>query len=236
MNSQPSLLHAEAYITVHASRTGPAYANKPTGPFVTISRETGTGVSDFANDLARRLDQALPGETPWTVFDGNLVEAMLKSRELSPFLACFLPEDKISNFQSSVGEILGFHPSLWELIQRTNEMMRQLARAGQVILVGRGANLATAGVEHGTHLRLVAPFEFRAEHKAAELGLPLEEARINLTQVDGARRKYVRSVFETDVENPQAYDLVLNMARVPGPMAVDLAANLVRSRVLALAE
>jgi cytidylate kinase len=228
MNLQPSLQHAEAYINIHVSRSGPGYHGRPPGPFVTVSRESGTGVATFANQLAGRLDQVLPGEKPWTVFDANLVETMLKSRELSPRLAAFLPEDKVSDWQSSVGEIVGLHPSLWELIQRTNELMRQLAQAGHVILVGRGANFATAEIAHGVHVRLVAPPEFRACHKARELSLPPEAAEAYNARVDQARRKFVRSVFDADVERPQAYDAVINVARVPLELAVNLAVDLMR--------
>lgn len=231
MHSQPSLQHAEAYINIHVSRSGRSYHGRPPGPFVTVSREAGTGVADFANLLASRLDHELPGEKPWTVFDRNLVETMLKSRSLSPRLAAFLPEDRISDIQASVGEIVGLHPSLWELIQRTNEMMKQLVRAGHVILVGRGANYATAEVAHGVHLRLVAPAEYRAHCKARELDVPVEVALARNAEVDTARRKYVRSVFDADVERPQAYDLVINVARLPLEHAVGLSLALIRNQV-----
>lgn len=231
MNLQPSLQHAEAYINIHASRSGPDYHGRPPGPFVTISRESGTGVGTFANLLASRLDHEVPGDKPWTVFDANLVETMLHSRELSPRLAAFLPEDKVSDFQASVGEIVGLHPSLWELTQRTNEMMRQLVRAGHVILVGRGGNFATGDIAHGVHVRLVAPVEFRAHHKARELDVTVEAATAHNARVDAARRKYVRSVFDADVERPQAYDLVCNVARLPLEQAVNLVITLVAQQV-----
>lgn len=227
MNLQPSLQHAEAYINIHVSRSGPDYHGKPPGPFVTISRESGTGVVTFANQLAGRLDHELPGENPWTVFDANLVVTMLNSRELSPRLAAFLPEDRISDIEASVGEIVGLHPNLWELTQRTNDMMRQLARSGHVILVGRGANFATGEVAHGVHLRLVAPVEFRAHHKARELDLTVEAATAHNAHVDAARRKYVKSVFDADVERPQAYDVVFNVARLPVEQSVGIAVSMV---------
>lgn len=227
MNLQPSLQHAEAYINIHVSRSGPDYHGKPPGPFVTISRESGTGVATFANLLASRLDHELPGEKPWTVFDANLVVTMLNSRELSPRLAAFLPEDKVSDIEASVGEIVGLHPSLWELTQRTNDLMRQLARSGHVILVGRGANFATGDIAHGVHLRLVAPVEFRARHKACELDVTVEAATSHNAHVDAARRKFVKSVFDADVERPQAYDLVFNVARLSADQAVGLTVALV---------
>ncbi|MCF7761702.1 MAG: cytidylate kinase-like family protein [Cephaloticoccus sp.] len=231
MNPQPSLLYAESYIKIHASHTGPGFHGSPTGPFVTVSRETGTGVTEFTNTLAKQLDQRLPGRKPWTVFDRNLVETMLSSRGLSPFLASLLPEDKVSEIQSSFGEITGIHPSLWELTHLTNEMMRQLAQAGHVILVGRGANFATDRIEHGLHLRLVGSKDYRAEFKARELNVSVDEAMTRNLQTDNARRKYVRSVFGADVETPQAYDLVINVARMPTATWVDLIVELVVAQV-----
>ena len=234
MTNQPSLGHAEAYINIHLSRSGPGLHGKPLGPFVTVSRESGTGGSTFASALAARLDRELPGDTPWTVFDRNLVETMLQSRHLSPRLARFLPEDKVSEIDASVGELVGLHPSLWELIQRTNETMRHLARAGHVILVGRGANCATAGIANGVHVRLVAPVEHRARHAASELGVTPAAAAAHNDKIDAARRKYVRSVFEAEIDRASGYDLAINIATVPVERAAAIVAEVLRSRVGAL--
>lgn len=233
MHLQPSLGQAEAYINVHLSRSGPGHLTKPMGPFVTVSREAGAGGHGFARMLAARLDHELPGETPWTVFDRNLVEAVLQSEQLSPRIARFLPEDKVSEIGSSIGELLGLHPSIWSLTQRTNQMMRELARAGHVILVGRGANFATDQVASGLHVRLVAPPAMRAAHLARELGIGAEDALGQIDRIDAARRNYVRSVFGADVTRACDYDLVCNLGRLPLEQVVDLAATVLRSRIVA---
>ncbi len=234
MHSQPSLSHAEAYLNIHLSRSGHAFS-KTSGPFVTLSRESGTGGSSFARTLAPRLEQELPGESPWTVFDRNLVETMLQSEHLSPRLARFLPEAKVSELDASIGELLGLHPSIWNLIQRTNELMRQLARTGNVILVGRGANCATEHIAGGLHVRLVAPPEFRAEQTARELGIPIDDAASHNLRTDAARRSYVRAVFEADVNRASAYDLLINRGTVPIESAVELVVMLLRTRITAVA-
>jgi cytidylate kinase len=233
MNPQPSLSHAEAYLNIHLSRSGRSPHGMPTGPFVTISRESGSGGSTFARALLQRLTDELPGESPWTVFDRNLVERMLESEHLSPGLARFLPEDKVSEINSSIGELVGLHPSIWSLIQRANELMRQLARAGNAILVGRGANCATEGISGGVHVRLVAPPEFRAQRMATELGVSAAEAAEHNIRKDAARRNYVRSVFETDVGRASGYDLVINTSTISIDQAVDFVMAVLRSRVSA---
>jgi cytidylate kinase len=184
--------------------------------------------------LANRLEAEMPGDMPWTVFDRNLVETMLNSRHLSPRLARFLPEDKVSEIDASVGELVGLHPSLWELTQRTNELMRHLARSGHVILVGRGANLATAAIANGVHVRLVASTEHRAQQTARELDVTPAEAEVHNAKVDAARRKYVRSVFGTEIEHASGYDLVINVATIPVELAASLVSDVLLCRVGAL--
>ncbi len=158
---------------------------------------------------------------------------MLQSEHLSPRIARFLPEDRISEIDASIGELLGLHPSIWQLIQRANELTRQLARSGQVILVGRGANFATQGITGGLHLRLVAPADTRAHRRAAELGTTPEVAATENMKTDAARRNYVRSVFESDISRASAYDLVLNVGSMPLELATDLVARVLHNRVSA---
>ncbi len=233
MTTQPSLAHAEAYLNVHLSRSAVGHFGHTTGPFVTVSRESGSGGSEFAQALAARLEFELPGHAAWTVFDRNLVETMLQSEHLSPRLARFLPEDRVSEIDASIGELVGLHPNLWQLIQRTNELTRQLARTGHVILVGRGGNCATAAIAGGLHVRLVAPPDERARFMAARLGIPPDEAAEFNLRADAARRSYVRAVFETDINRASGYDLIINRATVPLGDTVELVVAVLRSRVAA---
>lgn len=233
MHAQPTLGHAEAYINVQLTRPGRSPGSRTTGPFVTVSRESGTGGSTFASKLAAHLDQEVGGESPWTVFDRNIVEAMLQSGHLSPRLARFLPEDKVSEINASIGEFVGLHPNIWSMTQRTNDLMRQLAHAGNVVLVGRGANCATDGIPNGLHIRLVASPDHRARHMANQLGITPEEAADRNLRTDTARRNYVRSVFESDISRASSYDLIINIGTVPMDLAVEMAVTLVRSRVMA---
>jgi cytidylate kinase len=206
---------------------------------VTISRECGSGGSSLARLLAAELDQESPptgDEQPWTVFDQEIVQHMLTSHELSPRLARFLPEKKLSELTSSVGEIVGLHPNLWELVQRTNRFLRGVAQRGRVILVGRGANFATAGLRGGIHIRLTAPAEFRNRHMARVMQCPQRQAAAHNRQVDAARRSYVRSVFDHDVADPLAYDLLINTAQVPLDQAAAMIATLVTARAPAPAQ
>lgn len=204
-------------------------------PFITLSRESGSGGSSLAEILAARLTAEHPDGTAWNVFEGNLPAKMLQANHLSEKLADYLPEDRVSEINSSIGELLGLHPSLWELVQKMNSTMRELAAGGNVILVGRGANFATATFAHGVHVRLVAPEAHRAKYVARLYGLTEREALLHNQKCNAARRRYVRDNFNADVDNPAAYDLVINTGQVTLSEAADLIATRVRARTAAAA-
>ncbi|MBM3854434.1 MAG: cytidylate kinase-like family protein [Verrucomicrobia bacterium] len=221
----PGVETAHAYLNVHLTHPGSPLAAHAVCPFVTISREAGTGGTILAHALAARLPARF--EHPWTVYSSNLIEEMLRTNNLPPHLARFLPEDRVSELDASVGEVVGLHPNLWMLVAKANELIRRLARAGQAILLGRGANFATLDLPHGIHVRLIAPASYRDARVARLLEIDPAEASTRNAECDAARRRYVRSTFNADVADPTAYDLMINVAHVPVETVVDLVASCV---------
>jgi cytidylate kinase len=201
------------------------------GAFVTISREAGSGRSSLARLLARKLNAEAPDDVMWHIFEDNLTPTMLKAHHLPTHLARFLPEDRISEVQASIGEFVGLHPSLWDLVQKTNETMRDLAQRGHVILVGRGSNFATAGIAHGVHVRLAATKDHRANYLVQRYGISHEEALACNARCDLARHRYVKSYFDANDRDLAAYDMVLNSARVSLPDAAKIIATRVHSEM-----
>ena len=167
---------------------------------------------------------------PWLMYHGNLIEETLRTNHLPPQLARFLPEDRIRRVDGALGELVGLHPDLWELVDKTNEFIRHVAREGHAILLGRGANFATAGVPHGLHVRLVASENFRAVCTARWLGVPANVARTHNALRDAARRRYVRATFGTDVDDPLSYDLVLNVEMLPREALLQLIVEAAEAR------
>ena len=195
---------------------------KPPAPFITVSRESCAGGSGLAQLLARKLGGPAGEGATWSIFGGNVINQMLLTHHLPEQLARYLPEDRVPEVSATIGEIVGRHPSLWELVQKANQTMRQLARDGHVILVGRGANFATTGLRGGIHVRLVAPADHRARYYAQRFAIPEADALVHNAKCDAARRRYVQAHFNTEVADPAAYDLVINTAHVPLAEAADL--------------
>jgi len=235
MYTSPSVEQAKSYLDVQISRTRPVPGgvhHHIDGPFITLSRECGVGGSTFAVNLAKHLNKLSPaGEVEWTVFDQRIVEQVLQDEHLSARLARFLPEDRIPEIAGSVGEIVGLHPNLWSLVQKTTEFMRTVARRGHAILVGRGGNFATCGIEGGLHVRLISPESDRLQRMIETRSMTPDAARSTLRKTDAARAHYVRAVFNQDVAERTSYDLEVNVSSFTEAACLEVVAYALERRL-----
>lgn len=192
-------------------------------PTVTISRQTGSGAMDIASRLAVYLQARAPGPRGvWTVFDKNLVEKVLEEHNLPKELAKFMPENRVSAIQDMVEEVLGLHPPSWTLLRQTTETILHLAELGNVILVGRAANVVTRQMKNAFHVRLVAPLEKRVEQVVARGKIGREDALDFIKREDLGRRRYLKDYFKADIDDIMLYDMVVNTGRIPPQEAAQL--------------
>jgi cytidylate kinase len=182
---------------------------------VTISRQAGCGALLVANELVKFL-QAHSPLTPsaWTVFDRELMDRVLADHQMPQYLAKYLPEDRIPGIEDTMLDIFGVHPPASKIIKQTTETLLQLAEIGNVILIGRAGNIATARLPHVLHVRLVAPLDDRIERVCRDNRKTPVEARQFCLDEEQARARYLRTYFNADINDPMLYHLVINTSRV----------------------
>lgn len=201
-------------------------------PAVTISRESGSRAVTVGKVLARILDEVAPSkDCHWTVFDDNLVEKVLVDHHLPQRLKAYMVEDKVGEFSASIEEILGLHPSSWTLFHHTVETVLKLVSLGQVIVVGRGANLMTASMPGVLHVRLIGSLPVRTAQIERTYGLTEDEARKRLRKKDAASQRYVRQHFGLKNADPALYDLVINTDRLRDDAVAMIIADALAERV-----
>ena len=178
---------------------------------VTISRQAGCGATEVAQRLAEHLQTRTPEVEPhWTVFDKNLVEKVLEEHNLPQRLAKFMPESWTSEVADTIDELFGLHPPSWVLVRQTAETILRLAKLGNVIIVGRGANIITGRIDSVFHVRLVASVQSRVRRVQQSGGLGREAALEFIEREDRGRKRYVRKHYGKDVNDPLLYHLVIN--------------------------
>lgn len=198
---------------------------------ITLSRQSGCGAHHFAERLARELDLHSPeGVPPWTIFDRNLVEKVLEDHQLPERLAQYMPEDRVLEIDDIMDELFGLHPSSWTLVEKTAETILRLAEMGNVIILGRAANIITAKLPHVLHIRMVGPLKQRIENMQRFEGLNLREATERVRQEDIGRERYVWKHYGKDVKDPLLYHLVLNSDLISQDEALELVTHWVLKR------
>jgi cytidylate kinase-like protein len=192
-----------------------ATSPEPHRPVVTISRQTGTGARPLADQLASRLQaDEPPGVPPWTVFDRELVDAVLQHHDLPERLAGYLPEDRISGVAAALDELAGIRPPVWTLVHKTAETILWLAEIGNVIVIGRAGNLVTAHLPYAFHVRLIGSLPRRIERISESRGIDRQAAEAYIHEQDAARARYVSSYHGRSIDDALLYDVVLDTDRV----------------------
>jgi hypothetical protein len=228
MSESVSFEKYRAYLVSQKDRPAAARQNQP---FVTISRQAGAGAETVARLLAEKLNsKSSKDEQPWTVFDKNLIGKVLEDQNMPQEIAKHVHEDKDTTLQALVGELLGMHPSMWTIFHHTSDTILKLARIGRSIIVGRGGNIITAKLKGGLHVRLVAPEGVRLAHLKSHFKMDDGAAEKYLNDEDAGRRRYVKSNFEKDIDDPLLYDAVLNTSTLGFERTADIIAAMLAAK------
>lgn len=200
-------------------------------PFITLSREVCAGATTLSHTLLPRLNAEFSEQgEEWILLDKDLLSYALARHELPGQLARFLPEDKISEIDALIGEILGLHPSLWELEHQVAQTIVQLAHVGRIVFVGRASHLLTQSLPGGLHVRLVAGRETRIRRLMEMQHLRESEAQSVIERTDLGRRRFVKSHFGREIDDPHTYDLVINTDHIGSETAATLVIEALRQK------
>jgi len=178
---------------------------KKVGPYITISRQAGSGAEEVARAIGEKLG--------WEVVDKNVVDAIAKH-------FC-LERSQLENLDESSGNWLRDTLGLWldphivsadKFLACLERVVWMAARRGNVIFVGRGVRFLLPD-EFGLAVRLVASEKYRVERIQREKGLTEAAARRFVHELEQMRRQFVQRFFHKDVDDPQWYDIVINVER-----------------------
>ncbi len=225
-------LYIEAHSKASEESSNLFQRRKPC-PCITISRQVGAGadkVGQFLAEIMNKLSNDCTCE--WTYFDKNLIERVIQDHHLPELVSKYMAEDKFSNIDSIVSDVLGVKTSQWNIVQKTTETILQLARMGNAIIVGRGSGVITSKLKNAFHVRLIAPIENRIKNIMERFDLTERQALEYIRREDKARRNYVKSFFYRDIEEPYHYHLIINTGLFTYHQSAKIIADAVRTKFL----
>lgn len=181
------------------------------GPIITISRETGIGAGAICQNLTDYFNgRAVEHYDDWTYFDKDLIERVMQDHNLPDHFKKILSDEKPAKMDAWLSEMLGISPSRLSLLHKTSNTIKRLAEFGNVIFVGRGANIITSKFENAFHVRLVAPINYRIETAMDLYQLDKKTAAEFIKHEDEARKLYILKYFHKNIEDPLLYHVIIN--------------------------
>lgn len=120
--------------------------------------------------------------------------------------------------------------------RKTRYLLATQATIAELLADGDGVYHGLAGqflfhrVRHAFKVRIVAPAELRISNAMQRMGLTRDEAAIRIKDADEHRLLWGRQIFDADVNNPDLYDLVVNLNQVSLETAANLIAEIVQAK------
>lgn len=181
-------------------------------PFITISREFGCTGFRLGLALLDSLNAGVMEEEQWSIYDRRVFEFIDGDPEMNRRFFEEHIQRRNLEFEEYLNTTFGAAPSDLSLFNRWANAMRNLARQGRAIFVGRASQLVTRDILGGVHLRVMAPFEWRIAEHAKNYGLTDTEAR-TLTRIkDRERREFLQRYFGAVPDDVTGFHMVLNNA------------------------
>ncbi len=207
---------AVEYVESHEKLFRQTREHSPLGPCITVSRESGAGsgiIDEYLREILQKNRKEDFGD--WAIFDRNLIEKVIEDHNLPERIKNVIDKETYTNIDTIYKEWLGVQPSFREIFRKTSQTILDLAKIGNVIIVGRGANLITLNLSNTFHVRFVAPYEIRLKRIQEYFNFEKKEAAEWIKNEDQTRHDYISKNFHKDISDPLIYHLTLNTYLIP---------------------
>jgi cytidylate kinase len=167
---------------------------------ITISRQWGSGGTNIASLVAQKLG--------FELYDKEIINQVAERLGADPRHI----EHHDERGPDLVGGIIlqlleGKRPTEATYLRTLVKVMRQIAKQGHAVIVGRGGSYI---LPESYRVRIVAPENIRVARISELHNMNEKAARRAIIETDRQRTNFVRAHFGCDIDNPLDYDLVIN--------------------------
>lgn len=203
---------------------------------ITISRMYGSGGSEVAARVAEALG--------WQLLDNALVDAVAQRLGVTA-ADVEAVEEKVPSLVQRLADAMAYTspelapaaaeapmpPSDEQVLEVTKRIIGEAVQAGNVVLVGRGAQSMLAAREDAIHVFCYAPVDALVDRVMRRRAISREEALREVQETNADREHYVKSHWKRKWKAHENYHLCLNTAWLGIDGAVELVLTAARSRL-----
>ena len=110
-------------------------------------------------------------------------------------------------------------------IDATTKVLKDMNQKGNVVIIGRGANIILAGTPGVMHVGLMAPLEVRVQTLMQREHMERDEAEVYVDELERARVAYFQKFFKVSPNDTTLYHFMLNMDKMEPKAAADVVAH-----------
>lgn len=107
-------------------------------------------------------------------------------------------------------------------IEAMSAVVKNLHQQGNVVIIGRGANIILADTPGVLHVGLMARLPLRVQTLVEREHLEPDEAQVYVEELERAREAYFRKFFKVHPNEPSMYHMMLNMDMIRPQIASEV--------------
>lgn len=189
-------------------------SERPYKPYITISRDPGSGGKPVAQLVAKQLG--------FKLYDKKLVEEVSLKMHRSISLLKRVDEHRRTGIMDLVQGVLNpDYVSDEAYFRNLCQVIYDLVQKGGLVIVGRGANFV-APKAYGLQVRVTAPYRVRVARAIQYEKIDYRQARERIRHVGEQRDEFVKQYFGKDISTSKYYDLTINTTFFTIKQAADL--------------
>ncbi len=208
------------------------------GPVITISRECGCSAKRIATKLAKILSgysfkSDTKTDVEWKWVSKEIIEEAARELEMNPDKVknVFLAEKKIpiQEVTTAFSTEKVYDAADFEVINTVGQVIKSFAQEGHYIIVGRGAEIFSQGIQNRLTVKLQAPLDWRVKRIMQISNMSYVDARDYVINIDMQRDLFVEHVAGRKVNNTD-FDVVFNYSTMLDDHIVDAIVNILKNR------
>ena len=182
---------------------------------ITITSSFGSGGEEIARKVSSALNVAFYDDQR---LQEEAVKMGISSKELER-----LDEKAPGLFD----RLFSSRPAVY--LDLLGSVVYDVARSGQGVITGHGAQLFLHDFDCALHVRIHASDTFRIQRMMKDKGMGEEAAERTIRRMDRKRAAFMQYAFHRDWNDPSLYDLMVNLDKVGPEWAVKLIKDLAKA-------
>jgi hypothetical protein len=201
-------------------------------PFVTISRQSGTGAHSVADSMltafAQQDDSTVFGG--WRVYDRSICDMVARDPKFTHALDALIDEEYRTKPTDMFHQLVRASIDQNAVMSRVFLVVSAIAGMGKAIIIGRGGAQVSRGMPHRVATRLVCMRTQRVAAVMERYGISERDAQADIKRRDASRERMIKDRFGVDIADPCEYDVTWNVGTTTHDEIGSTMVELLRSR------